>query len=85
MKVRTYNHLYSRVEYPAERGYRMEASQLPNWIHVTITEEGDSKFLTVHSKIHVNKDVKMNPSYSSEFKDREILIDMSGKVARDFL
>ena len=85
MKVRTYNHLYARVEYPAERGYRMEVTPLPNWIHITITEDGNSKFLTVHSRIHVDKEVKMNPSYSSEFTDREILIDMSGKVSEAFL
>lgn len=66
MQVRRYDHLLCRVEYPAERGYRMEPKQLPDWIHVTITEQGDSKFLTVHSRIHVNKEVKVGPSYSAD-------------------
>ena len=85
VKVRTYKYLYVRVEYPAERGYRMEPYVLPNWIYVTITEEGNSKYLTVNSRIHVNKEVRMSPSYSSKFTDREILIDMSGKVSEAFL
>lgn len=85
MKINKYNYLLSRVEYPMERGYRMEPFLLPDWIYITITEEGDSKFLTVHSKIHVNKEVKLNPSYSSEFTDQEIIKDMSGKVSYRFL
>lgn len=85
MQVRRYDHLLCRVEYPAERGYRMEPKQLPNWLYVTITEQGDSKFLTVYSRIHVNKEVKINPSYSVNFSDRDILKDLSGKVSEMFL
>lgn len=77
-----YNHLYHRVEYPRERGYRMEAYQVPNWLSLEITEdkENDSKQLIVHSKIHVNKRVELNPTYSCKFSDDEILKDMSHKV-----
>lgn len=85
MQVRRYDHLLCRVEYPTERGYRMEPKQLPDWIHVTITEQGDSKFLTVHSRIHVNKEVKVAPSYSADFSDRDILKDLSGEVSGRFL
>lgn len=85
MQVRRYDHLLCRVEYPAERGYRMEPKQLPDWIHVTITEQSDSKFLTVHSRIHVNKEVKVGPSYSADFSDRDILKDLSGEVSGMFL
>lgn len=85
MQVRRYDHLLCRVEYPAERGYRMEPKQLPDWIHVTITEQEDSKFLTVHSSIHVNKEVKVGPSYSVGFSDRDILKDLSGEVSGRFL
>jgi hypothetical protein len=82
---RTYNHLYYRVEYPAERGYRMETCPLPDWIHLTITEYGDSKRLTVHSRIHVNKSVPMDPIYSNQFTDQEIIKDLSGKISHAFL
>lgn len=83
--TKTYHHLYSRVEYPMEGGYRMEPDPLPDWIHVTITESGDSKWLTVHSRIHVNKSVRMNPIYSNEFSDSEILKDLSGEICHAFL
>lgn len=82
---RTYDYLLCRVEYPAERGYRMEPSKLPPWIHVVITEDGDSKWLTVHSRIHVNKEVRMEPSFSRQFSDRDILKDLSGKISQAFL
>lgn len=85
MKINKYNYLLFRVEYPMERGYRMEPSLLPDWIYITITEEDDSKFLTVHSEIHVNKEVKLNPPFSSEFTDQEIIREMSGKVSHRFL
>jgi hypothetical protein len=63
----------------------MEPKQLPDWIHVIITEQGDSKFLTVYSRIHVNKEVKVGPSYSADFSDRDILKDLSGKISGMFL
>lgn len=83
--ARTYDYLFRRVEYPAEGGYRMEPAKLPPWIHVVITEEGDSKWLTVHSRVHVNKEVRMNPSYSAQFSDFDILKDLSGKITKSFL
>lgn len=85
MQVRRYDYLLCRVEYPEERGYRMEPEQLPDWIYVTITEQGNSKFLTVHSSFHVNKEVKVGPSYSADFSDRDILKDLSGKISARFL
>ena len=85
MRITRYDHLLARVEYPAERGYRMESYQLPSWIHFTITEQDDSKWVTVYSRIHANKEVKMNPTYSSKFTDQEIIKDMSGKISATFL
>ena len=75
----------SRVEYPMEHGYRMEVSPLPDWIYITITEKDNSKYLTVYSRIHVNKEVKINPSYSIDFRDMDIIKDLSGEVASRFL
>ena len=82
---RTYDYLIRRVEYPAERGYRMEPFKLPPWIHVVITEDGDSKWLTVHSRIHVNKEVRLHPSFSRQFSDWDILKDLSGKISHAYL
>lgn len=83
--VRRYDYLISRVEYPREHGYRMEPEKLPDWIHFTITETDDSKYVTVHSRIHLNKAVVMNPVYSNAFTDEEIIKDMSGKISSAFL
>lgn len=85
MSSNRYDYLLQRVEYPREGGYRMEPCALPHWMYVTITQEGDSKHLTVHSRIHVNKEVVMNPTYSAEFTDYEIIKDLSGKITHDFL
>lgn len=46
---------------------------------------GDSKWLTVHSRIHVNKEVRMEPSFSRQFSDWDILKDLSGKISHAFL
>lgn len=83
MSINRYDHLLYRVEYPA--GYRMELEQLPDWIYITITKEGDSKYLTVHSRIHINKEVKIGPSYSTDFCDRDIIKDLSSQVSSAFL
>ena len=84
--VRKYHHLLARVEYPRERGYRMEAMPLPDWIYITITDDlKGSKYLTVYSRFHIPKEVKINPSYSSDFNDRDIIKDLSGEIAGRFL
>lgn len=83
MKINKYNYLLQRVNYPF--GYRMESVKLPDWIHITITLDGDSKHLTVHSRIHVNKEVKMPTTYSTDFSDYDIIRDQSGKISSRFL
>jgi len=80
-----YKHLYRRVDYPEERGYRMEAQPLPAWIYLTIRKKGDSKNLVVHSRIHLNKEVVLNPAYSATFSDIDIIKDLSGEVSHRFL
>ena len=82
--VTKYTHLLERVNYPSENGYRMEVFKLPDWIHLTVTE-GESKFLTVHSRIHVNKAVIVGPSYSTEFRDRDLIAELSGEISHRFL
>ena len=77
--------MFVRVYYPKERGYRMEPELLPPWLYITITEDKDSKYLTVYSRVHMNKKVQMNPSYSTSFSDMEILKDLSGKIWEQFL
>ncbi len=83
--IRDYNHLLCRVEYPEENGYRMEPKLLPHWIHITITEETGIKYATVHSRIHVNKEVRVGPSYDLSFSDKDIIRDISEKVTSRFL
>ena len=83
--MRHYNHILVRKEYPQERGYRIEAKSLPDWIHLTITEGDDSKILTVHSRIHVNKSVEVGPTYSTDFSDRDIIKDLSAEISTRFL
>ena len=85
--VKAYHHLMCRVEYPRERGYRMESSPLPDGIYLSITEdkEKDNKHLTVHSRIHMDKAVKVGPDYSCAFSDRDIIQDLSGEISRRFL
>jgi hypothetical protein len=82
---RIYKYLFTRKYFPAEHGYRMEARALPDWMQVTITETDNSKQLAVQSRLHVNKNVNVGPSYSTEFSDREILIEQSGPISHRFL
>lgn len=83
--MRIYKHRYIRVDYPLERGYRMEMKPLPAWMQLGIKTEDGSKVLYVFSRIHVNKEVKMSPSYSLEWSDTEIIKDLSGKIFSMFL
>ena len=76
-----YTHIYQRVEYPREGGYRMEAYALPDWMYLTV-EQGK---LTVHSRIHVNKEVRVGPVYSSAFSVRDIIEDLSGEISHRYL
>lgn len=85
---RKYKHIYERVEYPSERGYRWEPRLLPDWMFVLIEEDTttDSKTLYVHSRIHVNKRVQVGPSYSaSSFDDLKILKDLSSEIWSRFI
>lgn len=83
--TREYHYIFRLVGYPEERKFRMEAEPLPDWMYLTITEKDDSKFLTVHSRIHVNKEVLMQPSYSKEFSDNSIIEDLSPKIYEWFI
>lgn len=82
---RRYDHVYVRVEYPGERGYRMEAKALPSYLHLTISEEGRSKVLTVHSRIHVTKEKKINPVFSNSFTDVDIIKYLTSKIYNDWI
>lgn len=83
--TREYYHLLVRVEYQSERGYRMETTPLPDWIHITITETLEDKYLEVHSRIHMNKRARVGPTYSLAFSDFEIIRDLSGEISRRYL
>lgn len=86
LHFRKYNHLLCRAEYPAERGYRIEPEKLPDWLHLVIVEdENGNKWLLVHSRIHTQKEVKVGPTYSSEFNDSDLIKDLSGQISYMFL
>jgi hypothetical protein len=84
MQVNKYTYLIHRVEYPLERGYRMEPKLLPSWVYITVTQKGNSKWLTVHSRLHVNEEVRLSPDYSSCFNDRDIIKDLTPNIIRRF-
>ena len=85
--VNKYYHLYHRVNYPMENGYHMESYPLPDWIYITITtiEEENSKYLTVHSRLHLDKEVVINPTYTCNFTDDDLIRDLSAEVSSRFL
>lgn len=82
-EVRMYHHLLTETREPF--GTRVGARDLPPWLHVTITEDADSKWLTVYSRIHVRKEVMMQPTFGTEFSDFEILRQLSPAISRAFL
>ena len=82
-EVRTYHHLLIEIREPF--GTRIGPRDLPPWLHVTITEDADSKWLTVHSRIHVRSEVRMHPTFSTEFTDFEILRQLSPAISHAFL
>lgn len=48
---------------------------LPSYLTIEIEHKGNSKFVIIHSFIHVNKINRTNMEYSDEFTDDEILND----------
>lgn len=79
-----YTYTLCQVQYPEERGYRWEASPLPTSMYLTITKAGDNKYVTVYSRLHVNKEVRMPITYGAGVGDREILKDVAPRIARRF-
>ena len=53
---------------------------LPHYLSIEIEHKGNSKFVIVHSTIHVAKVNKTGMEYSGEFTDDEILND--GRVLK---
>ncbi len=56
-----YEHIYGKKMQP--------------WYRIQITEVGSSKFVTFHTRIHMNKVHKPSFSFSNKFTDGEILRD----------
>ena len=82
-EVHTYHHLLAETR--ESFGTRVGAQKLPPWLHVTITEDADSKWLTVYSRIHVREVMMMQPTFSTEFSDFEILRELGPKIRYAFL
>lgn len=85
MTTTEYRYIFRKVQYPEERGYRWKPFSLPDWIHLCIEDDGESKRLIVHSRIHVTKVSQVGPDHSIEFTDREIIRSLSGKVSYRYL
>lgn len=45
------------------------------WYSIRIATEGDTKYVTFCSTIHVNREVEASPCFSAEFTDYAILDD----------
>lgn len=61
MKANTYTMLRQRKLLP--------------WYSIRIATEGDTKYVTFCSTIHVNREVEASPCFSAEFTDYAILDD----------
>ena len=84
MKTNVYKQLLKKLHCPEENGYRWRPLPLPNYQHISITTKEDSKYLTVYSEIHMNKEVKYTPTFSLEFTDADIIKDLSSRIIRDY-
>lgn len=84
MSTRKYTHLY-REERLSPFGHRIVPVPLPYWIYVTVTTAKEYKYLTVHSKLHTNNKVRMNPVYGLSTPDHEIIKDLSSAITSAFL
>jgi hypothetical protein len=78
-----YNHIY--YEKYSREGHSTVPQPLPDWINIEIFTEDNSKKVVVNSRIHVNKKVELPTCYSTEFKDTQILKDVSAEVAHRWL
>ena len=65
-------------------GYSWRTRKLPDWLKYEIIVEGDSKVVTCYSRIHKNTIVKMNPSYSTEWSNIDIIKDISANICIKF-
>ena len=83
-EVAKYNYIFNKVPYPLENGYRFELVSLPPWMHIEI-EKGADKRLVVFSRIHVRKEVRMNPSFPLDASDEDIIKYLSQKIRSMFL
>lgn len=84
-EVRRYHHIYERVEYTDEHGYRMEPVSLPNWMGIMMMENKQRKQLAIYSRVHVKKFYNVGPQYCITFTDEQIIRELSTEIRRRFL
>jgi hypothetical protein len=77
-----YNYLLSK-QYEA-RGYRWNPIPLPSYLSFDINTENESKYVTVYSTIHVNKQVRLGNSWSTEFTDEAIIKDVGATIIKRY-
>ncbi len=80
-----YNYTFVKTWCGQLNGHYTEREELPDWMHIVVTTDNDSKYLTVHSRIHMNKEVRVGPEYSTDFSDEAIIKELSGEVDYRFM
>ena len=53
----------------------LNGKPLQEWFEIEIVTKNNTKFISFHSRIHVNKVNKLNLCFSTTFTDQEILND----------
>ena len=71
---------------PANTYTVLRGQKLLPWYSIRIAAEGDTKYVTFCSTIHVNREVKASLCFSAEFTDYAILDDhdLYGWVVRRY-
>jgi len=76
-----------KIEYqhhPLPRGSYWAQKPLANYHHIEIHHTKTGKYVYFYSRIHENKLTLINPSFSNDFTDHEIIKEVSGKIAYRF-
>jgi|11BtaG_2_1085332.scaffolds.fasta_scaffold02518_4 hypothetical protein len=79
-----YNYLLVREYQHWPRVYYWVQRPLADYYHIEIHHTKTGKYVYFYSRIHVNELTLINPSFSNDFTDHEIIKDVSGKIAYRF-
>lgn len=84
-KVFKYNYLLKKeYQNPPFPKFYWKQRPLPKYQHIQITHTETGKYVMFYSRIHENKLTSIDPSFSNDFTDHEIIKEVSGKIAYRF-